>query len=303
MNAPGSRVLLTGSRGFTGIHLRRELEAAGYRVVGLVNEGQVGASEYFGDLTDAASMHALALAVAPDYVIHLAAITYVGHDATGEFYSTNVIGTLNLLEALSALPKKPVRVVLASSANVYGNISVPAIDEGCPCSPVNHYAASKVAMEAVAAVFRTELSLTITRPFNYTGPGQSNQFLVPKIVSHFARRLPRIELGNLDIERDFLDVRTVAGLYRRLLESGAAALETVNLCSGHGYTLRSILGILERITGHSIHVDVNPALVRPNEIRRLVGSDRLLRRLLGDVPQMPFEQTLDDMLAVAGAGA
>jgi GDP-6-deoxy-D-talose 4-dehydrogenase len=297
VDAPSKRVLITGARGFTGVHLRRELEAAGYTVAGLTNVEPTQADEYFADLRDAAAVHDVVQRAAPDLVVHLAAISFVGHGNVDELYEINVLGTLHLLRALAELPVPPQRVVLASSANIYGDLDVDVIDETSPAAPVNHYAATKVAMEAVAAVFRAQLPITVNRPFNYTGPGQTTNFLVPKIVSHFARRAPRIELGNLDVARDFLDVRTVASLYRRILECDAAASTVVNLCSGIGLELREIVAQLERITGHSIAIDVNPAFVRKNEIRRLVGSTARLRALVGTVPAISFEQTLRDMLA------
>ncbi len=294
MNEP-RRVLVTGSRGFTGQHLRGELERRGYVVIGLSNELPVTSSELHADLADPRALAEAVREAAPHFVVHLAAISFVGHANADDFYATNVLGTRHLLHALTELPDRPARVVVASSANIYGDAAVSPITEDAPGAPRNHYAASKVAMEAMAAVYSPDLPITITRPFNYTGPGQAPHFLVPKLVSHFARRAPRIELGNLDVERDFLDVRTVAWLYGQLLETTTS--QVVNLCSGRGIALGEIVAQLQRITGHTIAVEVNPAFVRPNEIKRLVGSPRRLHALVGDVPDLPFEQTLRDMLA------
>jgi nucleoside-diphosphate-sugar epimerase len=162
------------------------------------------------------------------------------------------------------------------------------------------YGASKAAMEAVVSVYGQELPCIVTRPFNYTGPGQATHFLVPKLVDHFARRAPRIELGNLDVERDFLDVRDVAGLYAALVDCEPVA-GAVNLCSGQGTTLREIVARLERITGHVMDMQVNPQFVRSHEIPSLVGSDERLRALLGDAPRIGLDTTLRDMLDAARA--
>ncbi|GAB6194929.1 NAD-dependent epimerase/dehydratase family protein [Lysobacter xanthus] len=303
MAGPTSRVLLTGSRGFTGRYVRKALLARGYDVVGLINDGEAGPDERTADITSATAMRDLASDVAPDYVIHLAAITFVPHADAEGIYRTNTLGTLNLLEALAALPRRPSRVILASSANVYGNAAAEFIDEAVPPAPLNHYAASKLAMEAVASVYRDRLACVITRPFNYTGPGQASQFLVPKIVDHFAARATRIELGNLDVERDFLDVRSVSSIYAALLDSANVDGGVFNVCSGRGTTLRAIVSRLEAITGHAMDVAVNPEFVRPNEIRRLVGSNDRLRAAVGEWPDYSLDETLRDMLAAAEATA
>lgn len=299
MAIPTKRVLLTGGRGFTGRYLRETLVAQGYDVVGLINEGQPEASERVADITDTGAMRDLAAELLPDYVIHLAAITFVPNDDASAIYATNTIGTLNLLEALAALPRCPRRVILASSANVYGNADSDYIDESVLPAPLNHYAASKLAMEAVASVFRHQLPCVITRPFNYTGPGQAPHFLVPKIVDHFAARKDRIELGNLDIERDFLDVRSVSSIYAKLLDCEKGEGGIFNVCSGRGTTLRAIIAKLESITGHKMEVAVNPEFVRASDIKRLVGNNSRLRALVGGWPDYRLDETLHDMLVAA----
>jgi nucleoside-diphosphate-sugar epimerase len=149
----------------------------------------------------------------------------------------------------------------------------------------------------MARLWRDKLPLVITRPFNYTGVGQTESFLLPKIVAHFRRRAEMIELGNLDVWRDFSDVRTVAQIYRRLIESCPAG-QAVNVCSGKAYSLREVLAMCEEITGHHIEVRVNPAFVRASEVRTLCGDASRLHALIGDLESPPLADTFRWMLTV-----
>lgn len=289
--ATRGRVLLTGANGFTGVHLRAELEAAGYVVVGAVVGVPAGPHEVALDITSLDNCRSVMEAIRPDYLVHLAAISFVQHADAEAFYRVNVIGTLNLLQALVDAGVSPRRVLIASSANVYGNATAGIIAESQTPQPVNHYAASKLAMEHMARTWNDRLPIVMTRPFNYTGIGQERHFLVPKIVAHFVQRAPVIELGNLDVERDFSDVRTVARIYRGLLECDCAG-QTVNVCSGRPYSLRGILAMMEEICGYQIDIQVNPAFVRQSEVKILIGSPERMRALLGEINVIPLEQTL-----------
>jgi nucleoside-diphosphate-sugar epimerase len=284
-------VLLTGANGFTGVYMRAELEAGGYDVVGAVVGAPAGQHEVALDITSPDNCRSVMEAVRPDYLVHLAAISFVQHADAEAFYRVNVIGTLNLLQALADAGVSPQKVLIASSANVYGNATAGVIDESQPPQPVNHYAVSKLAMEHMVRTWCDRLPIVITRPFNYTGVGQERHFLVPKVVSHFVQRAPIIELGNLDVERDFSDVRMVAHAYRGLLEQDCAG-QVVNVCSGRPYSLRDILKMMEEICGYQIDVRINPAFVRQSEVKTLVGSADRLRTLLGGFEVIPLEQTL-----------
>lgn len=283
--------LITGIHGFTGRYLARELRQAGYRVVGLVRGDAQGVDELSCDLLDRERLMETVAAVRPDFVAHLAAISFAAHDDFEAIYRVNLLGTLNLLQALVAGGAAPRKVLLASSANVYGNTSVEPIDETLCAAPVNHYAVSKLAMEQASQQWFDRLPIVIARPFNYTGVGQAAHFLLPKVVDHFRRREPLIELGNLDVARDFSDVRVVAAIYRQLLEGGMAG-EVFNVCSGVAHTLTEVLEMMAEIAGYSIQVRVNPVFVRGNEVKRLVGLDAKLRRVIGLSPAVPFKETL-----------
>ena len=281
------RVLVTGLSGFTGTHLTPLLEQRGYEVF--------RAAEPEFDLLREDSIAALVQAVQPEYVIHLAAISFVAHHDARAVYAVNTVGTTSLLSALERNAPRLRKVVLASTSQVYGNATDDPISESTPPAPISHYGCSKLAMEFMARTFFDRLPILITRPFNYIGRGQAAQFLLPKLVDHFRRKALVIELGNLDVERDFLDVRSVADAYVRLLESPLQS-EVVNIASGVGRTLTSILDDLARITGHRPATAVNAALVRRNEIRRMVGSNDRLLKAIGPLCYSDFEATLRWML-------
>lgn len=286
------RALITGASGFTGRYLRARLEKFGVAVVGgNVAAGQCHSGEVVLDITDLEQCRRAIEAVRPDYIAHLGAITFVGHADVEAFYRVNVLGTLNLLQACADVGHIPSKILIASSANIYGNACQGIIEESQPPQPVNHYATSKTAMEYMVRNWFDRLPIIITRPFNYTGVGQADRFLVPKIAGHFKRRAPVVELGNLDVARDFSDVRTVASAYATLLRGNATG-ETVNICSGIPHTLADIVSVFERIAGYQIEVRVNPAFVRANEVKVLLGSAKKLDSLVPSLGRVPFEETL-----------
>ncbi|TAN05834.1 MAG: NAD-dependent epimerase/dehydratase family protein [Rhodanobacteraceae bacterium] len=292
LDSRGSRALLTGCHGFTGRYVAAELEAAGYEVIGLAHDGDPPeAGVLRANLLDRAAVQRVVAEARADVVVHLAAIAFVAHGDVDEIYRTNIVGTRNLLSALAEAEHEPRSVVLASSANIYGNAEVEPIVEDIQPAPANDYAVSKLAMEYMARLWMERLPITLVRPFNYTGVGQSENFLIPKIVQHFKRGEKVIELGNTDVARDFSDVRDVARAYAAIVEKAPAG-ETVNVCSGAAHTLGEVLEMMARIAGYAIEVRVNPAFVRNNEVKRLVGSNARLHALTGFAPSILLEETL-----------
>lgn len=296
-----SRVLVTGVAGFTGRYLAPLLAAQGHEVHGLVHrraeELPEGVHEvHEADLADQESIAAAVAAARPDLVVHLAAIAFVGHGDVGEMYRTNVVGTRYLLEALAKAADRPKMVLLTSSANIYGNAHEGVIDETMLPAPANDYGVSKAAMEAIARLYSERLPIVVVRPFNYTGNGQSGNFLIPKIVEHARGRQPLIELGNVDVARDFSDVRSVVQIYARLLNEPGAIGGVFNVCSGRAVTLREILSEVEDLTGHKMELRINPAFMRANEVRTLSGSAALLEGVIGPLPHILLRQTLSWML-------
>lgn len=291
------RALLTGRSGFTGLYVARELERRGYDVFGLSNHEQPDdPNSRQVDLLDRAAVAKAVAGIAPDAVVHLAAISFVAHGDVDEIYRVNVVGTRNLLQALAEADRKPRIVVLASSANIYGNTEIEPITEDVPPAPANDYAVSKLAMEYMARLWMGQLPIVITRPFNYTGVGQAERFLIPKIVAHFKRRAPVIELGNTRVSRDFGDVRDVAETYATLVDCRPAG-SVLNLCTGTAHSLQNVLDMMAEIAGYRIKVVTNPAFVRSNEVMRLVGSPRRMREISGNQGFRKMQETLSWMYA------
>lgn len=294
-------VLITGVGGFTGRYLAQRLAADGHRVSGLLREPAreaiAGVTEiHVCDLGDAAGLRAVLAAVRPDHVVHLAAIAFVAHGDVDEMYRANVIGLRNLLGAIDAMAERPQSVLVASSANIYGNARAGRLDEAMPPAPANDYGVTKVAGEYLCGLFAGRLPIIVTRPFNYTGVGQSPSFLIPKIVDHVRRRAPEIELGNLDVARDFSDVRTVVDAYARLIVAPGAIGGTFNVCSGEAVSLQQVLDSVRRLSGHDFAVRVNPAFVRADEVKSLCGDATRIEAVIGPLDRVPLDGTLRWML-------
>ena len=278
------RLLLTGADGFTGRHIEFAAVASGHEVLPLK-----------ADLTDFELLEKEIRASKPTHVIHLAAISDVNDSHQENYYRVNLFGTLNLLKALESLEQIPEKVILASSANVYGANSGQLIKETREPKPVNQYAMSKLAMEYMSILHTVRLPILFTRPFNYTGVGHDNRFVIPKIVEHFAQGKHQIELGNLQVEREYNDVRNVAQIYLKLLQKGCKG-EIYNIASGRTYSLEVVINLLRNIAGQSLNVSVNPAFVRKNDIPVLSGDPEKLERCIGQVNWYGLQDTLVWML-------
>lgn len=296
MSIAGKRALITGIQGFTGRYMAAELKGHGCEVVGLGSQPSSEPDYYQADLTDPVGLGKLLADIQPDIVVHLAALAFVGHGAADAFYQVNLIGTRNLLEAIANCGKAPESVLLASSANVYGNTSEGLLDESTTPAPANDYAVSKLAMEYMASLWFSKLPVIIARPFNYTGVGQADNFLLPKIVKHFREKANKIELGNLDVWRDFSDVRSLVAAYRGLLEAKPFG-QFVNVSSGKTHSLREVIDMCRAITGHDLTVEVNPAFVRANEVKTLCGDNRRLKALVPGWETPDLTETLGWMLS------
>lgn len=261
------RVAVTGTRGFTGRYVRNALEAAGATCVPIT-----------ADLTDMDAVRKEIDGASFDALIHLAAHAFVGASDWKTFYEVNQLGTFHLLDAV-ARTHPGTRCILASSAQVYGPGAEGLIREDAATNPANHYAISKLSMELGARLWRDKLDMVVARPFNYTGVGQGTEYLIPKIVDHFRRRAPVIELGNLWVKRDFGDVRAVADAYVGLVHADTVPA-IVNVCTGVVQSIDDILDTLSELAGYRPEIVVNPTFVRANDVPVLGGDASLLHATL-----------------------
>lgn len=297
-----TRVLITGADGFTGRYVAQVLARRGVEVHGIVNPSgnkhldESCASYHAVDLRDSDALEQAVAVIAPNRVLNLAGISFPAHGDVEEIYAVNFIGARNLLSALVKQAPPPRSVILVSSANVYDPAIAGQINEICPLAPINDYGISKVAMEYLRGLFAIRLPIVVVRPFNYTGVGQSTNFVIPKIVAALRSGADIIELGNVDVSRDWSDVRFVAECYARLLYSEQAIGQIYNLCSARSVSLRSIIHTACEIAGRSLEIRCNPQYVRANEIPALWGDNTRLVRDIGSLEPISIEATLRWML-------
>lgn len=284
-------VLLTGASGFVGLHMQA-LRACTPLPRGV-------------DLQDYdALLHAVKL-IQPDAVIHLAAQSFVpaAFENPRRTFEINFIGTLNLLEALKAIGFKG-RMIFVGSGDVYGQVAESAfpVKEDFPLRPRNPYAVSKVAAEALCYQWsQTEaFDVVMVRPFNHIGPGQSARF----VLSDFAKQITEISLGlrppvlsvgDIDVTRDFTDVRDVVNAYDLLLKKGKSGA-IYNVCSGRDHSIRELLQRLIDFSGVEVRIEQDVARMRPAEQRRMVASYELLHKDVGWQPQISLDKSLEDLL-------
>ena len=287
-------VLITGINGFTGVYLERYLLSKGYDVYGTVIDAPLKHAHFRCDITRIEEVEKIFSELKPDYLIHIAGISFPGEKNASLIYDVNVIGTENILKTLDRFDIHPKKIIVASSATVYGRQEKEVLDETMCPRPVNHYGCSKLSMEHMTANFFDTQHILITRPFNYTGVGQEEHFLIPKIVSHFREGKKSIELGNLDVAREFNDIDYVIDCYCKLLLGDAESL-TVNLSSNRPVKLLDVIEMMNEIAGYHIEVKVNPLFVRANDIPALSGSTKLLESLIELGDRDTLRKTLQTM--------
>jgi GDP-4-dehydro-6-deoxy-D-mannose reductase len=220
-----------------------------------------------------------------------------------ETFEINFMGTLNVLTALQGTGFKG-RMLYIGSGDVYGLLGeheLPVSEER-PLKPNNPYSVSKVAAEALCYQWSQtgEYEITMARPFNHIGPGQSERFVLPDFAKQLMeisvqRRDPVLSVGDIDVTRDFTDVRDIVRAYRLLIERGANG-EVYNVCSGREYSIRSLLLKMMDMASVGAEILQDSKRMRPSEQRRIFGSFNKLRRDTGWQPEIPIEKTLIDIL-------
>ena len=302
---PSARVLVTGGHGFVGARL---LAALRRRRPDWTVHAPPGVPAGPGslDVLDAEAVAASVKAAQPDMVVHLAAVAAVTAAVSDprQAWAVNLGGTLNLVMALSEHAPRA-RLLFVSSAEVYGvgSPSGGATDEAALLAPVNPYAASKAAADIlVRQSMATGLAATVMRPFNHTGAGQSEAFVVPSFAAQIARieaglQPPELHVGSLDDERDFLDVEDVVEAYILALEQPQhAAQQVFNVASGRAVRIGDVLEMLLSRSQAAIQVKVDEARLRKATSRRVVGDAGRLRATLGWSPRTPLGDTLQAVL-------
>jgi GDP-4-dehydro-6-deoxy-D-mannose reductase len=309
------KILITGISGFAGSHLADHfLKIGGHEIHGTIKwrsnrenirhiENRIALLEC--DIKDAFAMKTVIEAVKPDQVYHLAAQSYVPFSwrVPQETIDTNITGELNLFEAVRAVGIDPL-IHIAGSSEEYGLVQPDElpITESNPLRPLSPYAVSKVAQDFLGYQYFKSYGMKIvrTRAFNHTGPRRGEVF----VTSTFARQLIEIEqgrrepvlhVGNLDAVRDFTDVRDVVRAYALALDKGTPG-EVYNIASGSGIKIKDLLGKLVALTKVEIKIEQDPSRLRPSDVQLLTGSSEKFRKATGWKPEIPFDQTLKDLM-------
>ena len=303
------RILITGAEGFVGRHLLPAVRAAcpEAEIIGTARGTETGERL---DITDPQQVREVFSRLKPDACIHLAAIAAVGaaRSSPARAWAVNLHGTLNLADAILTTVSQ-CRLIYVSSAECYGatfKSGVP-VHEDAALAPMNLYAATKGAAElALGALAGEGLRVLRLRPFNHTGPGQSEDFVVPAFAGQIARieaglMPPEMAVGALDPERDFLDIRDVCRAYVAALArfDKLPNNQAINIGSGSSVKIGTILQMLLAQSPARITVRQDPARLRPVEIERAAGDNTRARELLGWQPRHALAQTLESVLAFA----
>ncbi len=296
------KAFITGISGFAGKYLAEYLAEKGLEVYGIDRTGAKieGADVEVCDILDQKKLARTIAAVKPDYVFHLAAQSSVpkSFEQPEETMRINVEGTRNLLEAILSAKISPTILVI-SSLQIYGKPDKVPITEAAELRPKSPYAKSKVEQERLCKEYgKKGLKLIISRSFNHTGPGQTPDF----VWASFGKQIAEIEkgekgelkVGNLEVERDFSDVRDIVKAYYLAVKKGKVG-ETYNICSGKAYNLRKMLDVLISNSKAKLKLSTDPKLVR-EDVPVLYGDNTKFCKATGWKPEIPFEKTLKDIL-------
>lgn len=303
------RILIVGAGGFVGYHLVACLQSRGHIVYAGVHrtkpEFPPGIQPVQLDVMNSGTLHDVMSLIRPEAVVHLAAqsMVPVSWRKPGQTFAVNVLGTINLVEAVAQTVPE-CKIITVGSGEEYGFTATEEtpLTEDHPCRPHNPYALSKFAMGQVALQIARRYGLRVihVRPFNHFGPGQQEGYVVSDFASQIARieaglQPPVLRVGDLSPCRDFIDVRDVVEAYVALLEHGTEG-EIYNVCSGVARSIREVLDLLLEEAQVPVKVEVDPARIRPAEIPVFVGSAVKLSRATGWRPQRDFAVSLRETL-------
>jgi GDP-4-dehydro-6-deoxy-D-mannose reductase len=301
------RVLITGGTGFVGTHLVRFLKPSSSKIA-VLSSGHIkscreeGVAYYELDIRGADEVHSVVREFKPTRVYHLAGISAVDLSWSNPrlTFEVNVLGTYNLFDAAMSLPSPP-KILNVSTAQVYAP-SCRVLTEASPVGPDNPYAASKAMAELLLVQYRKSArgGVITARSFNHTGPGQPSNFVLPSISRQFAEmqaglRPPKLTVGNVNVRRDFTDVRDVVHAYVALLDKGRTG-EVYNVCSGTAVRLMDIIRKFQATCGTNVNFENDPALARSNDVPQVVGDPAKIRKETGWSPQVTLEETIRALL-------
>src|SRR5690554_105546 len=307
------KILLTGANGFVGQTLSQLLDRQRYAVTHAITPGSCYVSKVSADhmiildIRNEDDVIAAIQKVQPDIVIHLAAISHVPTSFSQPVltWQTNVLGTVNILQALDKYAPQAF-LLFVSSSEVYGDTfkSNQALTEDSPCLPMNPYAASKLAAElACQQYFRQGMQGVIARPFNHIGPSQSEAFVTASFAKQIAAielnlQAPTLQVGNLNAYRDFLDVRDVCAAYLALIELSNTPLDKriFNIASGTACSIQDVLDTLLSLSTTSIEVALDPQRLRPSDIPFAVGNSQHLQAKTNWQPTYKLVAALKSLL-------
>ncbi len=299
------RVLITGIEGFVGTHLARYLSELGYEIYGIhLTEptANLPAELFCVDICEFSRIKAVLEESKPEWIFHLAGISSVAEAEKNPLpsYQINTLGTLKLLLAVHQF-MLPARLLLISSADVYGR-GEKLHTEDEPPNPLTVYARSKFLAEELGRIYYQtwEMDIVILRPFSHTGPGQSPHFVFPKVARHIAlvekgKAEPVLAMGNLNVCRDYTDVRDIVRAYVLAMENCISG-ETYNITSGNCIRLQDGVDILLRMAKVPITIAPGATEIRPYDIPYLSGSASKFQAITDWQPTIPFTQTLADLL-------
>jgi len=294
------RLMVTGLDGFGGRHVKQAVES--------LRDGRFQLVEARGaiELREPATLQQAIEETRPDYVLHLAAQSFVPASVKDPraTYEVNFFGTLNLLQTLKAGGFRG-RMLYVGSAEEYGAVrdeDLPVV-ESCPLRPRTPYGVSKAAAELLCYQWTQDqgFEIVMSRPFNHLGPGQAEHFVVPDFAKQvteikLGRREPVLKVGAIDVTRDFTDVRDVVQAYLALMERGESG-EAYNVCSGREFSIREILEELIRLAEVECRIIVDNARLRAVERKRNRGSFEKLAKCTGWNPRITLTESLRDVLA------